>query len=134
MSNELDSMVENLKKLLDGLNEVDEGKTGKKNDFGSGVIKEYKTYPGAAEVVHNDNGSGQIRIPWSCRERRKIYDLGVETDTDDTQHSGTALADFDLTFSGKVSISNVRMEGPSGLCGNSLLKRIQDIHNSNVKS
>lgn len=67
--------------------------------------------------------TGTITYNFNCRERRKRYDAGIETDTNDSHRAGSVVADFSVTF-GELSISNVRREKASGYCGNSIMARM----------
>lgn len=77
----------------------------------------------AIEVEGETVATGTVTYNFDCRERRKRYDAGIETGTNDTNRPGAIVADFRVTF-GELSIANVRRERSSGYCGNSIMARM----------
>ena len=130
---DLNQMVENLKTALTLPEQINEGTDGNHGPiFGTGDTYNYLTYPKQVEVVHGGEGSGQIKYPYTCRQRHKHYIAQAETATKDRNINGFVDAHFDFTFTGKALITDVVNHGKEGRSGNSIEAHLNSLNGTFV--
>lgn len=131
---DLEKMTAKLKELLKMDGPIDEGTEGSLNSLGSGVKKNYLTYPKEPEVIVTGEGVGNIRYPYDCRKKTEVYTAGIQTSVEHSQHPAIVTADYEFTLRGKVLINNVSIDGnQSGRCANSIIKRVKDLNGQELE-
>ncbi len=142
LASDISEDIESLQNMSYTSGQWDEGEVQVKQrrcaadgSYQDGKYRSFLTYAtGAPSVVYNEQADEYyVYHSYSCRTRTRLVTAcsGVQTNTDDTDYSGTVKVTLSVTRRGKIKVLPTRTElGGHELCGaslaNDIIKKLDD--------